>query len=55
MFKTKDDIEVVGKAKNGMEVLKILESQTADIVITDISMPGMDGIELSEKLQNRLS
>ncbi|HAN18591.1 MAG: hypothetical protein A2X13_13820 [Bacteroidetes bacterium GWC2_33_15] len=52
LFKTKDDIEVIGTAKNGMEVLKILEEKTPDIVITDISMPGMDGIELSEKLKN---
>lgn len=52
LFKTKDDIEIVGTAKNGMEVLKILETESADIVITDISMPGMDGIELSEKLKN---
>ncbi len=52
LFKTKDDIEIVGTAKNGMEVLKILETKNADIVITDISMPGMDGIELSEKLKN---
>ncbi len=51
LFKTKDDIEIIGTAKNGMEVLKILETKETDIVITDISMPGMDGIELSEKLQ----
>ena len=52
MFKTKDDIELVGTAKNGMEVLKMLETKDTDIVITDISMPGMDGIELSERLKN---
>lgn len=52
LFKTKDDIELVGTAKNGMEVLKMLEYKDTDIVITDISMPGMDGIELSEELNN---
>ena len=52
LFKTKDDIEIVGTAKNGMEALKILETKDTDIVITDISMPGMDGIELSGKLKN---
>jgi len=51
LFKTKDDIELVGTAKNGMEVLKILETKSTDIIITDISMPGMDGIELSERLK----
>ena len=52
LLKTKDDIEIVGTARNGMEVLKRLETNKADIIITDISMPGMDGIELAEKLQN---
>ncbi len=52
LFKTKDDIEIIGTARNGMEVLKKLETNKVDIVVTDISMPGMDGIELSEKLQN---
>jgi len=51
LFKSKEDIEVIGTAKNGLEVLKILEEKNTDIVITDISMPGMDGIELSEKLK----
>lgn len=55
LFKTKKDIEVVGTARNGMEVLKILETKSADIVITDISMPGMDGIELSGKLNTGYS
>lgn len=53
LFKTKDDIEIVATAKNGMEVLKQLETEQADVVITDISMPGMDGIELTEKLNQQ--
>nr|MDA3952996.1 response regulator transcription factor [Bacteroidales bacterium] len=53
IFKTKKDIEVVGTARNGMEVLKILETKSVDIVVTDISMPGMDGIELSGKLKDK--
>ena len=32
--------------------LKILKTKEADIVITDISMPGMDGIELSRQLKS---
>jgi len=55
LFKTKEDIEVVGTAKNGLEVLKLLEEKNTDIIVTDISMPGMDGIELSEKLKNDFS
>lgn len=51
LFKAHDDIEIIGTAKNGMEVLSLLESNKVHVVITDISMPGMDGIELSERLK----
>lgn len=50
LFKNRDDFEIIDTAKNGLEVLKILEKKDADIIITDISMPGMDGIELAEHL-----
>ena len=44
-------IKIIGKAVNGIEVLNILKIQSADIVILDISMPEMDGIELSKILK----
>ena len=53
LFKAKTDFEIVGTAKNGMEVMKMLKTKKADIVITDISMPGMDGIELSEQIKDQ--
>lgn len=42
--------EVVGEASNGVEALEIAESVRPDLVISDIRMPKMDGIELAEKL-----
>lgn len=42
-------VEVVGGAKNGMEVLQLLEERPVDILLTDIRMPGMSGIELSNR------
>lgn len=38
-------------AENGEVALEIVRSQPIDIVITDIKMPFMDGLELSEKIQ----
>jgi two-component system response regulator YesN len=41
---------VVGEASNGEEALEIAESTRPDLVISDIKMPKMNGIELAEKL-----
>ena len=41
---------VVGEARNGYEVLDICEQEEVDIVIMDINMPLMDGIQTSKRL-----
>ncbi len=38
-------------ASDGFEALKILEEKGADVVISDIMMPGMDGIELARRIK----
>jgi len=43
-------VTVVGEANNGVEALDVLNNVTADLVITDIRMPDMDGIELARHL-----
>ncbi|MBS1197146.1 MAG: DNA-binding response regulator [Proteobacteria bacterium] len=45
-------LEVVGEAENGVHALSLLDEHSADVVITDIRMPRMDGIELVEHLGN---
>jgi two-component system LytT family response regulator/two-component system response regulator LytT len=43
-------IAVVGEAQNGREALDLLQSAPAELVLTDIHMPDMDGIELARHL-----
>ena len=43
-------IMIVGEAQHGREALDILQTVPADLVLTDIHMPGMDGIELARHL-----
>jgi two-component system response regulator AlgR len=42
--------EVVGEAANGLLALDVLRQTPADVVLADIRMPGMDGIELASHL-----
>ncbi|WP_462409138.1 response regulator [Neobacillus sp. Marseille-QA0830] len=44
---------LIGTAWNGIEAFKIIEQQHPDIVISDIKMPGMNGLELVEKVSGR--
>lgn len=44
-------IQKVYQAENGLEALKILEEKQIDIVISDIKMPGLSGLELAEFVQ----
>lgn len=42
---------VVGTAQNGKEVLELMEEFHTDLVISDIKMPFMDGLELAKQIQ----
>ncbi|THF77092.1 response regulator [Cohnella fermenti] len=48
-----DEFEVVGEVASGLEALAILEQTQVDIVLTDIRMPDMDGLELLEQINRR--
>ncbi|WML27295.1 response regulator [Neobacillus sp. OS1-33] len=43
-------IELVGTANNGYAAIDLVETHSPDIIFTDIRMPGMDGLEVVEKI-----
>ncbi len=50
MLIDEDDIDFLGCASNGIKALEIIKMKSPDIVISDISMPDMTGIELSSRI-----
>lgn len=45
------DVELIGTAWNGLEALEKVQSLLPDIVLTDIKMPVMDGLELIHRVR----
>ncbi|MBP6183218.1 response regulator transcription factor [Flavobacterium sp.] len=53
LLENEANIIVVGEATDGLEALKIVEAEQPDLLILDIRMPNMTGIEVVEKLRSQ--
>ncbi len=54
LLKLEHDIEVVGEAPDGPQAIELAQKLKPDVVIMDINMPGMNGIETTKILTSRI-
>lgn len=52
MLESDSDIQVIGEASSGAEALEVARQVHPDILVLDIRMPGMTGLEAAAKLEN---
>lgn len=47
------DIQVVGEAADGRQAMRLLETTDVDVLVTDLEMPGMSGLEAARQIKER--
>ncbi|HET7342166.1 MAG TPA: response regulator transcription factor [Methylomirabilota bacterium] len=50
LIERENDLEVVGEAADGLEVLPMVERLKPDVLITDVAMPGLYGLEVARRV-----
>ena len=53
MLNTQSDFEVVGEASDGEEAVRKVADSDPDVLLLDLEMPGVDGIETLQRLRER--
>jgi DNA-binding NarL/FixJ family response regulator len=48
-----DNIEIIGEADNGEDLMKVLESKAPDVILMDLKMPIMDGMEATKLVRQK--
>ena len=53
LLKGFQDLEIVGQGKNGVEAVNLIRELSPDLVFLDVQMPGLDGLGVIRKLQEK--
>jgi DNA-binding NarL/FixJ family response regulator len=53
LLEAESDFELVGEADDGLETVQLVERLTPDVVVLDLMMPGLNGIEVTRQIRKR--
>ena len=54
LLQPRDDIEVVGEAANGTTAIEMARSLRPDVVVMDLNMPGLNGVDATKRIRDEL-
>ena len=52
LLKVKEEFSVIAKAQNGQELLHLLQNHSPDVLLLDINMPKLDGVEVMKHIKD---
>jgi DNA-binding NarL/FixJ family response regulator len=50
-FETQDDLELIGRARDGEQALRLIMQSPPDVALLDVRMPGLGGVEITRRLR----
>ena len=53
ILEAEPEIEVVGRARNGEEAVELALAREPDVILMDIAMPGVDGVEETKRIRKQ--